>query len=726
MTLISSALFFLVLAAPVAAQSLDALTRAFIERKTAANRNALLTYAEAHPKDPAGALALLVAGSAAAEGQEYEQAISHLSEAAERLALITDYPAYYLGLALYKKKDYRRAIAELQRPLTGAPVSPLRARAVHLAARVYLDSGDPGQGVKLLREHSKILPQPQGLLLLAQNLEAAGDLSEAAVAYQQTYYEYPVSFEAGAAATALRRLQSRLGSKYPSVTAQAMFTRVDRLILAGQHMTARNELQEMTTTLAGADRDRARVWLGKARHVRGHDSIAYNWLKSLKVSDPAADAERLYYLLASARRLDRESEVLRALGELEKKYPESLWRRQALVSVGNMYLLANDYNAYVPIYEACVESFRGHSDAAYCDWKVAWSYYIRRRPEAAERLRAHLENFPASGQAATALYFLGRLAEEGGDWPAARSYYAEIEHEYPNFFYAVLARDRLADPAVAGVSESEGVRRFLKAIEFPPRRHEKDFEPTEATKRRLERAQLLFSAGLEEWGDAELSFGARTDAQGPVLAMELAKSASRREEHGKSIRYIKGLAPGYLSMPIDAAPASFWRLAFPLPYRDSLERYARARNLDPFFLAALIRQESEFDARAVSRAMAYGLTQVLPSTGRQLGRKLGIRGFHTSMLYRPEVNLNMGTYYLRTLIDDLEGHTEAALAAYNAGKSRAKTWLDWAEYREPAEFIETIPFTETRNYVQVVLRNADIYRRLYGGDVAKANGSGHN
>jgi soluble lytic murein transglycosylase len=88
------------------------------------------------------------------------------------------------------------------------------------------------------------------------------------------------------------------------------------------------------------------------------------------------------------------------------------------------------------------------------------------------------------------------------------------------------------------------------------------------------------------------------------------------------------------------------------------------------------------------------------------------------MLRDPKINVNMGTYYLRMLIDSLDGHTEAALAAYNAGKSRSTLWLTWADFQEPAEFVETIPFTETRNYVQVVLRNADIYRRLYRNSAA--------
>jgi soluble lytic murein transglycosylase len=131
-------------------------------------------------------------------------------------------------------------------------------------------------------------------------------------------------------------------------------------------------------------------------------------------------------------------------------------------------------------------------------------------------------------------------------------------------------------------------------------------------------------------------------------------------------------------------------------------------------VAGLIRQESEFNAGAVSRAQALGLTQVRPATGRQIARKLGVRRFNSRMLFQPSVNLRLGTYYLRSLLDKQEGHWERTLAAYNAGPTRAAEWATWHEYREPAEFVESVPFTETREYIQAVLRNAEVYRRLYG------------
>src|SRR5581483_8713180 len=200
-------------------------------------------------------------------------------------------------------------------------------------------------------------------------------------------------------------------------------------------------------------------------------------------------------------------------------------------------------------------------------------------------------------------------------------------------------------------------------------------------------------------------YGARHDGQPQIVAIELARVANRTATPDVAIRVVKHYAPGYLSMPLDAVTEPLWRVAFPLPFWKPLTAYAQQRGIDPYLLAGLIRQESEFNPAVISVANAYGLTQVLPSTGRELSRKLNIRPFRASMLFTPDVNLNIGTFYLRMVLDQLQGKMEATLASYNAGKSRVLRWLNWSNFQEPAEFVESIPFIETRDYVQSVLRN---------------------
>jgi len=332
-----------------------------------------------------------------------------------------------------------------------------------------------------------------------------------------------------------------------------------------------------------------------------------------------------------------------------------------------------------------------------------------------------LRMFPASEDAPAALYFLGRLAEGSGDPNAARAWYDEIVREYPNYYYTVLARDRLmqvggvsnrSPGAAKGAGQSTAVNEFLRGLSFPPRARTVNFAPNANSNARMERARLLAGAGLEDWAEVELRFAAQNEDQPAVMAVALATLTSNTAAD-RAMRYIKRYASGYLFLPLDSAPVDFWKLAFPIPYRDSLERYANQNGLDPFLMAALIRQESEFNPKAVSVANARGLTQILPGTGRELSRRLKVKSYSTAGLFQPAMNLQLGSFYLKTLADGLGGRWEVALAAYNAGLSRAHAWLTWGEFREPAEFIETVPFSQTRTYIQTVLRNADLYRRLY-------------
>ncbi len=697
-----------------AAQSLETLARACRKSPSAKNRAALARFAAARPSGREGALALLAAGVAAAEEGQYAEAARNLKVAGARLPELADYAAAALASAQLERREYTAAAALAERVLEHSPASPLGDRAALLAARAHIEAGQAAEAASLLRRRAGVLEQPQGELLLASALEAAADLPSAALRYQHVYYDHPAAPEAAQAAASLERLRAAMGGDYPPPAPQARLARAMKLAEAGQFRRARQELEAMIPELGPTERDLARVRLGVVDYLARENGSAYRRLKSLEVSSPEADAERLNYIVACARRLNSGADMRAYLEELARRHPDSPWRLEALLAAGNHYLLDNQPDVFVPLYRACYESFPGESRAAYCHWKVAWREYLARSPQAAATMREHLRRYPNSEKTSAALYFLGRLAEEARDVAAAKAWYVVLESNYPNYYYGVLARWRLAGEAVARAAPSAAVREFLSTALRPPRDSRPSFDPGPVAKARIERARLLAAAAFDDWAEQELRFGAKTEGEGWALAIEAARNASRRGAPEKAIRYIKAMAPGYLYLPLEAAPAVFWRLAFPFPYRAEIEKYGRLRSLDPFMLAALIRQESEFDPRAVSRSKAYGLTQVLPSTGRQLSRRVGIRRFSTALLFRPEVNLNLGTYYVRSHLDGYQGRWEVALASYNAGKSRADAWLTWAEYREPAEFIETIPFTETRNYVQIVLRNADFYRRLYG------------
>lgn len=705
------------------ATPLQVMVRKLRATPSAANRAALAQYA-ASQKGVTGGLAFLALGIADVEHKQYATAPASLKTAQTRVPQLADYAAYWTGAANLESGNAAGAIQALE-PIWGStPDSPLLPQAAIVAGRAQIQNGNPAGGIALLRSLSARLPQPRGDALLAGCFEAAHDPQAAAAAWQHVYYGYPNAWDAGEASAALARLRTELGPAFPTPTSQMILSRAAKLAEGKQYATARRELEDALPLLPPAERDLARVRLGVITYQAGEYADAVRYLKSLEVKDAEADAERLFYIASSYRRTDNDEEFNRTLDRLHH-YAKSPWRLQALVMAGNRYLMQNEPEKYERYYKAAYENFPGQPDGVYCHWKVVWLHYIQRRGDAEDYLRHHIKTFPATDKGGAALYFLGRLAETKNKPAAARGWYSELLVHYPNAYYALLARDRLA--AIRTTEPPDpGVSKFLSEIDWPVRNQNLVFEPTPATKHRIERARLLQTAGLDDLAENELRYGARNEGPAPLLAMELAISAARRGSPDQGIRFIKGLVPDYLYLPMDAAPQSFWRLAFPLPYRALLEQNARQYEVDPFNVAALIRQESEFNPRALSYAKAYGLTQVVPATGRSLSKRVGLKRFSTAMLYRPDVNLKLGTYFLHSLLASFGGKWEPTLASYNAGKSRVDAWLTWANYKEPAEFIESIPITQTRDYVQIVMRNAEMYRRLYGSSTAAVTSTNGN
>jgi soluble lytic murein transglycosylase len=685
---------------------LSILLRANRETPTPAHRAAVEQWVASHPHD--ASLARLGLGVAAYEQKDFATAIAQLKKVRGQLPPVNDYVGYYLSAARIEAKDFDAIAAELAPTHASATPSPFAARAWILEARALKDSA-PANAVQLLRQHYAELPQPEGDLYLGDSLLAAGDQVHAAECYQRIYYQFVSGDSAARAGSVLASLQDQMGTAFPAAAPQMLLHRADRLLEAKQYVPARAEYRKLVDQLRGPERDLARVGVGAADYWNGATPQAYPYLRNLELPESEADAERLYYLLECARRLTDDDEIRATLDRLEHHYPRSPWRLKALLSAANCYLLVNQPASFVPLYQAVYQNFPEAPEAAQSHWKVAFQAYLHDQADAPALLREQLRNYPVHATAGAALYFLGRRLEADRDVASARACYQWLARTWENHYYAMLSRDRLAATKDQAGTASADISQFLANLAVPATRPIPR-DPVPATVTRIERSRVLRTAGLADLADSELRFGARHGGQSPLLGMEMANSA---DEPHQAMHIMKGMAPDYLNIPIEAAPRQFWELLFPLPYRAALDKAARGQELDMYLLAGLIRQESEFDPKALSHASAYGLTQVRPATGRQYARKLGIQKFTNRMLFEPATNLVIGSSIFRSMMAQNGGHVEQTLAAYNAGPARLNRWITWNEYREPAEFVESIPFTETRDYVQAVLRNADLYRRLY-------------
>lgn len=683
------------------AQTLEPLARSFREKPTPQNRAAVEQFLLKHPKDAEGALArlLLFNGDTSA--------IDKLKSARPLLPEISDYVDWMLTSTEFTAKDFSAALAGAERVLQVAE-SPLHGRAALLGLKSAAELGDFTQMGLLLGRHQKQLTPAQfahysGIAAQKQKLT-----QQARRWFSIVLCQWPKSPEAQESVKFLA---------IADLTPSERLVRANRLLDQGDAGSARAEFTAILPRLDGAALDQARVRIGVSDY-RLRNAAAFTRLSETQVKDPAADAERLFYALLAARRSKAYDAMSMAMRELSEKHPKSSFRLEALANTASQYWVMGDHSNSLPLYEACAIDFASSPEGRDCEWKVAVQNYILQRPGAEKKLESVLRAEPTGEHASASLYFLGRSAESRRDKASAKSYYRRAIESFPNHFYAELCRERILQGGLQAQSTSSTVDGMLKSLNFPLEAVRLNFEANASTRHRIARADLLARGAFYDFAELELRNEARGHEQAHLLAMAAARMATRRGAPDQGIRYMKSIYPAYLNLPINTATLPLWKLAYPMPYKDPLLTHSFKNELDPYLLAGLIRQESEFSPKVVSRSNAHGLAQIMPATGRDLARRLGIKGFTPGMLFEPSINLQMGSYYLRSLINSLGGSLEQALASYNAGRGRVTQWLERGQYKDPAEFVESIPFNETRGYVQSVMRNAGIYRRLYGNDAA--------
>ncbi|MDP4143848.1 MAG: lytic transglycosylase domain-containing protein [Bacillota bacterium] len=155
------------------------------------------------------------------------------------------------------------------------------------------------------------------------------------------------------------------------------------------------------------------------------------------------------------------------------------------------------------------------------------------------------------------------------------------------------------------------------------------------------------------------------------------------------------------------------RIYYPMNYSDYVYKYAAQYKLDPYFVEAVIKSESNFDANAKSKKNAYGLMQITPTTAEWAAEKMGIKAFSSDMLYNPEFNIRMGCWYLNDLSSEFKGNMDLVLAAYNGGRGNVKKWLNDTAHSSDGQNLDYIPFKETDKYVKKVNTNYSMYKKLY-------------
>ncbi len=662
----------------------------------------VLAYAASHPGE-AAASAELAIGHAYMLDRRYADAENAFRQASIHGVALDDYANYLEAQAAVEGNHPQDAIPLLTQFSDHHPTSVFDNSAPILLGNAYLASNDAKSALRVLQP---LLGSPAGnqvdfRLVLAKVYQANGDLQKSSILYRGIYLGDPLSLEAAAAKSQLLLMNAPLSAAERKQHADAMFN-------AKQYALAEDEyraLQRSSTELSQSDRDALEIYAAVC-DLR-LKKLSREEVEHLPVTGDDSAALKIYLQSELARNMGNADQHDAFVQELMAEYPHSRWLEEALYSGGNMYLIRQEDAKAIDDYLALVQHFPNSIYAPNSHWHAAWLCYRQRRyPDAARLMDEQIVQYPAGGQVPGALYWRARLYEDvEHNYGQALNYYNQLNTSYVNSYYAILARERIAQlgsrpdvppaPALAAVPvvNNPGLTDVLP-----------DNDP------HLIKARLLANAALNEYIRPEIQLSETSNGWGAFAEAQIYQSFG---ENTRALQAMKRSKIPFLSLPVKDVPMAYWQLLLPRPYWTTLENDARANGVDPYLVAALIRQESEFNPGAVSRANAYGLMQLLPSVGKEIAKKDGQRHFKTNDLLDPIINLQLGTQDLRKSIDRYGGQVDYALAAYNAGDSPVHQWMALNNYKDIAEWVESIPYTETRDYVQAIVRNRELYRAVY-------------
>lgn len=692
----------------VASSDLRLMARQLLQDRMPAAYAGVEAYARKHTKEDAGALAWLVLGYARLQDNDGPRAIDALNRARPLAGDLGDYVDYYLASAYLQGGRKAETIALLVDFDTKYPDSVL-LRDVHLQyANAMMSDGNPGEAAAIL-EKQRLPIRADIELALGRAYAADGRHDKAVIALRNLYLTMPVSPEAAQAQAELRRLESS-GVKVIPPTPGELRIRADLLFRGRQYSEAAADYQALLSVADPPDRPAIQLAYGVALNRADRERDAKRVLDSVQNLTPDQEAERQYNLATIARAQNDEAAVVKYTGQVRAASAQSPSLEQALLLTGNMFLVKPDYDRAIDAYRELATRFPNGAQGPYAHWKVAWlSLRMGRNADAQREFEQQIALYPSSPQVPAALYWRARLAEEEGDFVTAWAYYQKVSERFRNYYYGELARQRLKP---------------IKSPDTPPRIALLDRVPAMAENSkvaldevpsdnlRVQKAELLANGALVDLAINELQ-AAAAEEKGNWLPAEAARLYQEVGRPDMALRTLKRAVPTYFAVDLPALPRPYWEALFPRPYWNDLKKYSSSNALDPFLVASLIRQESEFNPNAVSHANAVGLMQLLPKVGKGVAKQEKIKHFTPQALFTPEVNLRLGTRYFRSMVDKF-GSFEYALAAYNAGADRVETWMNYGKYRDPQEFVESIPFTETREYVQAILRNESVYKQLYG------------
>lgn len=644
---------------------------------------------------------------------QLDGADAYLERASAVYPLIGDYASFKLASLLEGQGDYEKAAGLYQAVALSYPDSPLQKRALLKSADAYLTADNLPQARDAYESYISLYPGdkaiPSALYGIGKSYLQEENVPFGIDYFKRIWVEYPASPVSWSAKEEMNRLQGE-GHEIPAPLPGEAYVRGERLYEAGLYADALTEYKRFLSggkDIAKEKEAGAHFKIGMSNYHLRRTEDAENDLEAFlnNYPDHVKSQEALYWLGRTYLRGGKEDAFIRASkGYLkqykdknEEKIPEILYR------LGAVHAGQRDVETAISYYDRVMTEYPDSSFATDSQWAGGWLLYKEQElKKALLQFDNILQERKDSHYAPQSLYWKARILERMDDAAGMEKGLCQLCRDYPGSFYCLFARYQYSmecvSPVYAVILDVEG---DSDAVPHPAEAGEDELAI---------RLKLLYHLGFREELADEAQLLRKKMAKDKKKAVSLASLFSSVEEYNASLGVIASNFSREVLYRDQGGDPRIWRLMYPIGYSEMVNRYAGENDTDPLLLYALIREESWYNRRVISSAGAVGLMQLMPQTasavnGSPVGRDL---------LFDPAVNIALGAKFFAGLLRQYDGNIFVALAAYNAGPAVVSRWLEEREGFELDEFIEDIPYKETRNYVKKVFTSYMEYLRMTG------------
>ncbi|MGI8670494.1 MAG: transglycosylase SLT domain-containing protein [Aridibacter sp.] len=584
-----------------------------------------------------------------------------------------------------------------------------------LWANSLLNSGQAAEVPKVLNLlNSK--NDADALLLTAKSYEQSGNQTQAREFYRKVYFYGAGTKPSAEAETKLNELQENLTPQ----NTEEILARANTLYQKKQYLEAGKAFDEYIRNFLKNITDEIHFKRLTAYAKSRQMPQALAAFNAIPLS--AAEKAEGFYELALGFAISRQwDDVRNTITQMRERFPRSEWTPRAMVAVGEeagRQRQKLDENFFL---QSALVSYPQAVEVAKAQFQLAWNQHELKNYEISARmLTEHLaryvdEDTSFRGQTG---YWAARDSEKAGLINEACALYDGTVYRYGSNWYGYLALDKLITLRRQGKCQATPVfpvgSLIPQAVENLKIVTVAAETATAKELARAEKSEELGTIGLFDWAIEELEEAKKTADNSPKINLALAKHYRLKGDNVRALLALAKSYPDYSQMFPEEMGREEWDIFYPLTHWNDIKFWADKRNLDPYQVAGLIRQETIFNPNAASSAKAYGLMQLLVPTARTMARKysqVDSSSITATTLFNPSLNIELGTAYMREQLSKY-GRIEYMAVAYNAGPGRVVRWRNELPF-EIDEFVEEIPFSETRGYVKGVVRNSAQYRRLY-------------